>query len=59
MRRKLSYGTGGVKIFNPKTSLLLALVGILVGHYAYLHDLLFGGTVIMMGQRHGLYPRLA
>jgi len=38
-----------MKMFNPKTGLLLALIGLLIGHYAYVHDLLFGGTVIMMG----------
>ncbi|MBT3369579.1 MAG: hypothetical protein HOA08_17995 [Rhodospirillaceae bacterium] len=36
-------------MLNPKTGLLLALVGILVGHYVYLHDLLSGDTLIMMG----------
>lgn len=35
---------------NAKTGLLLAVVGLLVGHYAYLHDILFAGSsVITMG----------
>jgi hypothetical protein len=36
-------------MLNPKTGLLLAVVGLLVGHYVYVHDLLFGRDLIMMG----------
>jgi len=38
-------------MLNVKTGLLLALVGLLLGHYVYLHDLLFGNTTIWMGPK--------
>ncbi len=36
-------------MLNAKTGVILALVGLLAGHYAYLHDLLNGAHLIMMG----------
>ncbi|MDA1099465.1 MAG: hypothetical protein O2967_10830 [Proteobacteria bacterium] len=36
-------------MLNAKTGLLLAVVGLLGGHYAYLHDLLQGSSKIQMG----------
>ncbi len=36
-------------MMNAKTGMLLALAGVLVGHYAYLHDLLIGNQMIEMG----------
>ncbi|MBL6953794.1 MAG: hypothetical protein ISR50_14235 [Alphaproteobacteria bacterium] len=36
-------------MLNSKTGLLLAVAGLLVGHYVYLHDLVVGGSVIQMG----------
>ena len=36
-------------MLNAKTGVILALVGLLAGHYAYLHDLLNGGHRIWMG----------
>ncbi len=36
-------------MLNAKTGLLLAVAGLLGGHYAYVHDQLFGSSVIEMG----------
>jgi hypothetical protein len=36
-------------MLNAKRGVILALVGLLAGHYAYLHDLLNGGHRIWMG----------
>ena len=36
-------------MMNAKTGLWLALAGLLVGHYVYLHDLVVGGKTIWMG----------
>ncbi|NQV61073.1 MAG: hypothetical protein HQ502_15510 [Alphaproteobacteria bacterium] len=36
-------------MLNSKTGLLLAVAGLLAGHYVYLHDLVVGGSVIEMG----------
>lgn len=34
---------------NAKNGLWLALAGLLVGHYVYLHDLVMGGKTVWMG----------
>jgi|SaaInl7_135m_RNA_FD_contig_31_734989_length_949_multi_4_in_0_out_0_2 hypothetical protein len=36
-------------MMNIKTGLLMALVGLLISHYVYVHDLLNGDEMIWMG----------